>query len=57
MPYALLATADQLFAGLANGQIYASRDAGDTWMLLRVRGASVQGITALAVGTIAHSRR
>jgi photosystem II stability/assembly factor-like uncharacterized protein len=57
MPYALLATADQLFAGLANGQIYVSRDAGDRWTLLRMRGASVQGITALvAAGAAAPDR-
>jgi photosystem II stability/assembly factor-like uncharacterized protein len=51
MPYALLATADQLFAGLANGQIYTSRDAGDSWVLLRVLGTSVQGIVALAAAS------
>ena len=31
MPYALVATADRLYAGLANGQIWESRDRGDSW--------------------------
>jgi photosystem II stability/assembly factor-like uncharacterized protein len=48
MPYALLDVGDRLFAGLANGQIYASGDAGDTWALLRVHGASLRALTALA---------
>jgi hypothetical protein len=33
MPYALLASDGRLFAGLANGQLWASRDRGDTWSL------------------------
>jgi Photosynthesis system II assembly factor YCF48 len=48
MPYALLHTEDQLFAGLANGQIYVSRNAGDTWAPLPVRGAALRRLTALA---------
>jgi photosystem II stability/assembly factor-like uncharacterized protein len=48
MPYALLDVGEWLFAGLANGQIYASGDAGDTWAPLRVLGASPQALTALA---------
>src|SRR5438128_2276565 len=31
MPYALVATADGLFAGLANGNLWQSDDRGDTW--------------------------
>ena len=35
MPYALLATGDRLFAGLADGQIWQSFDQGDHWHPLR----------------------
>jgi photosystem II stability/assembly factor-like uncharacterized protein len=31
MPYALVATEDGLFAGLANGELWESRDRGDSW--------------------------
>ena len=31
MPYALVATDDRLFAGLADGQIWESSDRGETW--------------------------
>ena len=31
MPYALVATRDRLFAGLANGELWESRDRGDSW--------------------------
>ena len=31
MPYALVATGDRLFAGLASGELWESRDRGDTW--------------------------
>jgi photosystem II stability/assembly factor-like uncharacterized protein len=31
MPYALVATGDRLFAGLANGELWQSSDRGDTW--------------------------
>jgi photosystem II stability/assembly factor-like uncharacterized protein len=31
MPYALLATDARLFAGLANGELWESRDGGDSW--------------------------
>ena len=31
MPYALVATGNRLFAGLANGELWESRDRGDTW--------------------------
>jgi photosystem II stability/assembly factor-like uncharacterized protein len=48
MPYALLDTGEELFAGLASGEIYASGDAGDTWTLLALRGASLRGLSALA---------
>ena len=31
MPYALVATSERLFAGLANGELWASRNRGDSW--------------------------
>ena len=31
MPYALVATPDRLFAGFASGELWESRDRGDTW--------------------------
>jgi len=48
MPYALLALRELLVAGLADGRIYASRDRGDTWALLDVRGEAPGRIHALA---------
>ena len=48
MPYALLATDGRLFAGLADGQLWESRDRGDTWTPLQLEGDSVAAILALA---------
>ena len=48
MPYALLATDGRLFAGLADGQLWESRDRGDTWTPLQLEGASVAAVLALA---------
>jgi photosystem II stability/assembly factor-like uncharacterized protein len=48
MPYALLATDGRLFAGLADGQLWESRDRGDTWTPLRLEGDSVGAVLALA---------
>ena len=31
MPYALVATRERIFAGLANGELWESRDHGDSW--------------------------
>ena len=45
MPYALVATDGRLFAGLANGQLWESRDRGDTWTSL---AASLPRLLALA---------
>lgn len=47
MPYALCFADGRLVAGLRNGQLYASVDAGDSWTLLSVEGASLQGLRAL----------
>ena len=38
MPYALLATDGRLFAGLADGQLWESRDRGDAWSPLQLEG-------------------
>jgi photosystem II stability/assembly factor-like uncharacterized protein len=52
MPYALVATEDRVFAGLADGQIWESRDRGDTWTPLRFRGEALPALLALG-----HARR
>jgi hypothetical protein len=46
MPYALVAAEGRLFAGLADGRIWESRDRGDTWRALR--GDGIPAIRALA---------
>jgi hypothetical protein len=48
MPYALLATDGRLFAGLADGQIWESRDRGDSWSALRLEGETPGRLVALA---------
>jgi photosystem II stability/assembly factor-like uncharacterized protein len=48
MPYALVAAEGRLFAGLADGQIWESRDAGDSWRLCEVRGQASSELHALA---------
>jgi photosystem II stability/assembly factor-like uncharacterized protein len=48
MPYALLATAGRLFAGLADGQLWESRDRGDSWSALRLQGDALRALLALA---------
>jgi hypothetical protein len=47
MPYALVATAGRLFAGLSDGQIWESRDRGDSWHALQI-DAAIPGLNALA---------
>ena len=47
MPYALLATDGRLFAGFADGQIWESRDGGDSWASLRLEGDALDGLVAL----------
>jgi hypothetical protein len=49
MPYALVATDGRLFAGLADGQLWESRDRGDTWTPLQLEGDSVAAVLALAL--------
>jgi hypothetical protein len=41
MPYALLATDGHLFAGLADGQLWESRDRGDGWAPLQLEGGAL----------------
>jgi photosystem II stability/assembly factor-like uncharacterized protein len=50
MPYALLAADGRLFAGLSDGQIWESRDGGDSWAAPRLEGERIGSLLAL-VGT------
>lgn len=49
MPYALVATEDRLFAGLANGELWVSPDRGDSWARCELAGADLPRIVALAL--------
>jgi photosystem II stability/assembly factor-like uncharacterized protein len=46
MPYALVATSERLFAGLANGELWESRDRGESWQQCKLVG-SLQRLNAL----------
>ena len=51
MPYALATAPNWLFAGFGNGEIYASRDDGDSWDRLEVEGDPldrVEDLTAVS---------
>ena len=48
MPYALVATEDRLFAGLASGELWESHDHGDSWERCKLDGAAVTRLLALA---------
>src|SRR6266542_1268413 len=48
MPYALVAADGRLFAGLADGQIWESRDRGDSWVACVLEGAALTKLHALA---------
>lgn len=48
MPYALLAAGVRLFAGLADGRLWESRDSGDTWSAVDVEGERPPRLVALA---------
>jgi len=48
MPYALLATEGRLFAGLADGRLWESRDRGDSWTPTRLHGDTLAALVALA---------
>ena len=47
MPYALSATDGRLLAGLAEGQLWESRDGGDSWSAIRVEGDALGAVLAL----------
>ena len=48
MPYALLATDGRLFAGFPHGQLWASRDRGESWTPLQLRGPALGALVRLA---------
>ena len=47
-PYALAFVGRQLYAGLGDGRIYASQDAGEHWEPLRLRGEALERVQAMA---------
>ena len=49
MPYALAHAGDRLFAGLADGRVYATGDAGESWEPVETRGDRVSELHALAI--------
>jgi hypothetical protein len=51
MPYALLAADGRLFAGLADGQLWESRDRGDNWTALQLGGDTLEALFALDQAT------
>jgi GrpB-like predicted nucleotidyltransferase (UPF0157 family) len=48
MPYALVAADGRLLAGLSNGELWESRDRGETWRACVLRGDTLPAIDALA---------
>jgi hypothetical protein len=48
MPYALVAVEGRLFAGLASGELWESRDHGDTWRRCELLGSTLTRLLALA---------
>ena len=51
MPYALVASDGRLFAGFADGQLWESRDRGDSWTPLQLRGGALDALVGLALAT------
>jgi photosystem II stability/assembly factor-like uncharacterized protein len=49
MPYALAHAGDRLFAGLADGRVFATSDAGETWAQLEASGDRISELHALAI--------
>jgi len=47
MPYALLASDGRLFAGLADGQLWESRNQGETWTACTLQGDKLDSLVAL----------
>jgi hypothetical protein len=52
MPYSLLTTGDRLFAGLADGQLWQSRNQGDSWSALQLGEDGLDAL--LALGSAPH---
>ena len=48
MPYALLTTQNRLFAGLVNGELWESRDRGESWSRCGLQGDRLDSLLALA---------
>jgi hypothetical protein len=48
MPYALAVRDGALYAGLADGQVYASADRGESWRALELRGDPLPALLAFA---------
>src|SRR5262249_28246507 len=46
-PYALAFVGRQLYAGLGDGRIYASQDAGERWQVLALRGEALERVQAM----------
>ena len=46
MPYALVATDERLFAGLADGELWESVDRGERWMRCEPRGDTLTELHA-----------
>jgi hypothetical protein len=49
MPYALVVTEDRIFAGLSDGQLWESRDRGESWRSCELRGDPLTRLVALVV--------
>jgi photosystem II stability/assembly factor-like uncharacterized protein len=49
MPYALVATEGRLYAGLANGELWESRDRGDSWQRNQLSGDVLPGLVGLVI--------
>ncbi len=47
MPYALLATPSRLFVGLANAELWESRDRGESWNRCKLRGHRLNSLIGL----------
>jgi photosystem II stability/assembly factor-like uncharacterized protein len=52
MPYALVAADGRLFAGLADGGIWESRDRGESWRACALRGDGVPALHALVYASV-----
>ena len=48
MPYALVAAAGRVFAGLADGRLWESNDRGETWQACSLEGDALSRLNALA---------